>query len=268
MSVSQQKYRANRDDLLDSITGTLSNDERFVAAWLTGSLGRGDADSFSDLDLTLVVSDAYSQSLCRRAEQVSPQTTDERLALFSQFGQPAVIHENNHNAPAGGTFTFILYAHTALMVDWILVPFASASRPAGARMLFAKTEIPLRPPVESESLEQRVVKAAEIVAFFWMMMAVTVKYIHRRDGVFVTRWTEELHGMLREVERLLAGAAWQYQRGSLGDLEPDSTGQARALLRLGERMQQLLPQLTAMGGQVLPSPLPEIRILLDLGQEE
>src|SRR5512143_811598 len=105
LSSSLNTYRANRDELLARIIHALSNDERFVAAWLTGSFGRNDADALSDLDLTLVVSDAYSGNLCKRNEQVSSQTTAERLDLFSQFGTPAIIHENNHNAPEGGTFT-------------------------------------------------------------------------------------------------------------------------------------------------------------------
>jgi hypothetical protein len=153
----------------------------FVAAWLTGSFSRDDADSVSDLDLSLVVSDLYSENLCRKFEQVSSQTTNERLNLFSQFGAPAIIHENNYNAPEGGTFTFTLYEKSRLMVDWVLIPQSKASRPSQAYLLFEKSSIPITSSAESESYEQRIKKASERVAFFWMMMAITAKYLIRRD---------------------------------------------------------------------------------------
>src|SRR5258706_15590981 len=115
MSNALNVYRENRDKLLSRIVQVLSNDERFVAAWLTGIFSRNDADAVSDIDLTLVVSDSYSEILCKRAEQISQQITSERLNVFSQFGTPALIHENNNNAPEGGTFTFTLYAKSHLM---------------------------------------------------------------------------------------------------------------------------------------------------------
>ena len=127
MSGTLQSYREQRDSFLTNLAETLSNDERFVAAWLTGSFGRKEEDTVSDLDLRLVVSDEHSPSLCARLEQVSAQTSPERYALFSQFGSPALIHENNNNAPEGGTFTFVLYADSAIMVDWTLIPHMNAT---------------------------------------------------------------------------------------------------------------------------------------------
>ena len=41
MSHSLEVYKENRDTLLGTITDALTNDERFVAAWLTGSYARG-----------------------------------------------------------------------------------------------------------------------------------------------------------------------------------------------------------------------------------
>lgn len=268
MNNSIQKYRESRERLLSQIVETLSKDERFVAAWLTGSYGRNDADDVSDLDLTVVVSDQYSESLCRTVEQLSSRTASERLALFCQFGEPAILHENNNNAPQGGTFTFTLYAQSHLMVDWILIPQSKAFRPLETQLLFEKTRIPVIPPAASESPEQRAKTASERAAFFWMMMAVTAKYLIRRDQVFVMQWLEELSRILQEVERLIAGDTWQYTRGSRTVLEPSINGQKQIMLKLGERMQNLLPQLLRMGGNALPSPTHEIWALLDLVENE
>ncbi len=265
---SLKTYLASREALLAEIIKTLSADERFVAAWLTGSLSRSDADAVSDLDLTVVISDPYSEILCACPKQVSSQTTEERFALFSRFGQPAAIHENNHNAPEGGTFTFVLYTSSAAMVDWILIPHKKAQRPSQARILFDKVNIPVSPPTGPESLEQRANMASDTVAFFWMMAAVTAKYVVRRDSVFVQRWLEELHGMIHEVERLIAGKGWQYQRGSFSTLEPTGEVQIQAIYQLCERMQRLMPEVAKLGGHVLASPMSTIETLLNLANGE
>lgn len=269
MSNALNVYCESRDSLLSKIVQILSNDERFVAAWLTGSLSRNDADAVSDIDLTLVVSESYSENLCKRVEQISQQTTNERLELFSQFGTPAVIHENNNNAPEGGTFTFTLYAKSHLMVDWVLIPQSKALRPSQAYLLFEKLNVPVVAPLaELESLEQRIKQASERVAFFWMMMAITTKYLIRQDGVFVTQWLEILNEMLQDVEYLIAGKTWEYKRGSRSVFEPTSEGQKQAIYKLGERMENTLPELIKMGGQVSPSPMPEIKALLDLANDK
>jgi hypothetical protein len=261
-------YREDRDRLLSMIVESLTADERFVAAWLTGSFSRNDTDAVSDLDLTVVVSDLQSENLCRKVEQVGPQTTAERLRLFSQFGTPAILHENNYNAPEGGTFTFILYEGSHLMLDWILVPQSKALCPPEAYLLFERSSIPVAPAPQIESFEQRVRSASEKVAFFWMMMAITSKYLIRKDMVFVTQWLERLSELVQEVERLLAGKAWKYTRGSRTVLEPTVKGQEETIIKLGERMESLLPALINMGGQVLPSPMSEIRALLRLAGDE
>ncbi len=269
MSNALNVYRENRDKLLSQIVQVLSNDKRFVAAWLTGSLSRNDADAVSDIDLTLIVSDSYSENLCKRAEQISQQTTSERLNLFSQFGTLALIHENNNNAPEGGTFTFTLYAKSHLMVDWVLIPQSKALRPSQAYLLFEKFSIPIvAPPAELVSTEERIKTASERVAFFWMMMAITAKYFIRQDGVFVTQWLEILNEILQDVERLITGKTWEYKRGSHSIFEPTSEGQKQAICKLGEQMENILPELIKMGGQVSPSPMPEIKALLDLTNDK
>lgn len=268
MNNSLNTYRESRDVLLSKIVATLSNDERFVAAWLTGSYSRNEADDVSDLGLTLVISDSHSETLCAKVEQVSAQTSPERFNLFSHFGTPAIIHENNYNAPEGGTFTFTLYAESHLMVDWVLIPQNQARRPLQAYLLFEKSSIPLSPQIGSESYEQRIQQASERVAFFWMMMAVTAKYVLRRDSVFVTQWLEELNRIIIEVDRLIAGKAWEYKRGSHNQLEATRKDQKQAIYKLGQQMESRLPALIKMSCQVLPSPLDEIKALLELTNDE
>ena len=268
MKTSLEVYRQNRDALLEKIVTELSNDERFVAAWLTGSYGRNDADEVSDLDLRLVVAEPYNEVLCRRHEQVSHRTTRERFELFSRFGNPALIHENNNNAPKGGTFTFVLYAGSAVMIDWILIPLSRAKRMHPSRLLFDKVSIPVSPP-EPEDKEQSRKFVAEQWAFFWMMTAITIKYIIRRDLVFVQNWLEQLHALIREIERRIEGVSWEdaYTRGSISQFQPTREKQIESLRQLINRMQDLKPKITEFIESEPDTPLAEVETLFALTNE-
>jgi len=267
MKSSLDTYHARRDNFLAEVITTLSKDERFVAGWLTGSLSRNEADSVSDIDLSLVVSDVYSASLCMRLDQVSAETSPERYSLFSQFGNPALIHENNNNAPEGGTFTFVLYAESAIMVDWILVPQSKAKRSYLSKLLFGKADIPVSTSSQPEELEHRKKAVAEQWAFFWMMSAITAKYILRNDGVFAAQWLEHLHSIVRDIERWLNGESWQYHRGSLSQLQTTREKQIESLKRLCQKMQELHPTVSEFTGSSLSMPLPEIETLFSLANE-
>jgi hypothetical protein len=262
-----ESYRVHRESLLTKITESLSKDERFVAGWLTGSYSRNDADSLSDIDLSLVVSDNYSASLCTWLEQVSARTSPERYALFSQFGSPALIHENNNNAPEGGTFTFVLYAESAFMVDWVLVPQLKAKRPVQSLILFERVAMPIMRAPEPENLEQSKKSVAEMWAFFWMMTAITIKYIHRDDGVFAAEWIEHLHGLIHEIDRRLNGQPWSYTRGSLSKLQPTREKQLESIRGLCNGVQGLKSRVTEFTGAEPASPSAEIELLLSLANK-
>jgi predicted nucleotidyltransferase len=263
MKTSLETYRQSREALLAKIVTELSNDERFVAAWLTGSYARNDEDEVSDLDLRLVVAEPYSELLCRRQEQVSHRTTQERFELFSRFGTPALIHENNNNAPEGGTFTFVLYTESAAMIDWILIPLSKAKRIHPSRLLFDKVNAPVSFP-EPEEVEQSKKYVAERWAFFWMMTVVTIKYIHRDDGVFAAEWIEYLHGLIHEIERRLNGEPWSYTRGSFSKLQTTREKQLESIRELCNRMQGLKSRVTEFIGSDPATPNSEIDQLFSL----
>ena len=56
--------RAEREALLARITESLEADGRIAAAWLFGSMGRGETDDLSDLDLRVVAYDEHIESIC------------------------------------------------------------------------------------------------------------------------------------------------------------------------------------------------------------
>lgn len=267
MKRSLKSYCEDRDSLLTRISETLSKDERFIAGWLTGSISRNEEDSLSDIDLSLVVSDKHSDSLCRRLEQVSAQTSPDRYTLFSQFGTPALIHENNNNAPEGGTFTFVLYAESAVMVDWILMSQSKAKLPLKSQLLFEKVDIQMAPPAEPEDLERSKKSVAEMWAFCWMMTAVTIKYIHRDDGVFAAEWIEHLHSLIYEIEQRLNEKPWGYTRGSLSKLQPTREKQLESIRELCSRMLELKLRISEFIGSEPLTPISEIDNLFLLAHD-
>ncbi|HJR80673.1 MAG TPA: nucleotidyltransferase domain-containing protein [Anaerolineales bacterium] len=267
MKPSLEAYRQSREVLLTSIITELSADERCIAAWLTGSYARNEADEVSDLDIRVIIAEPYSETLCARQEQVSHKTTPERLALFSKFGKPSLIHENNNNAPEGGTFTFVLYSDSALMVDWTLLPQKNAERPFQSLLLFDKANIPVSPPLKPEELEQSRKYVAQQWAFFWMMTAVTIKYIIRGDYVFVTTWLEELHHIMYELERRIQRLPFQYKRGSFSQFQPTREEQIESLRQLIAGMKALKPGIMEFAETELVVPLAEIEFLLALADE-
>ena len=267
MTSSLESYRSRRDGFLAEVITSLSNDDRFAAAWLTGSISRDDADFVSDIDLSVVVSDQCSSSLCTRLEQVSAATSPERFSFFSQFGKPALIHENNNNAPEGGTFTFVMYSDSAIMVDWILIPQSKAKRSHNSKILFDRVGIPVAHQPQPEGLEQRKHSVAEQWAFFWMMTAVTTKYILRNDGVFAAQWIEHLHAIVSDIARKLNGEPWAYHRGSLSQLQTTAENQIESLKRLCLQMQELLPKVAEFTGSNPSMPTTEIETLFSFVNE-
>jgi hypothetical protein len=267
MNTNADHYVQNREMFLQRLSEKLPACEMVAAAWLTGSFSRGQQDTLSDIDITLVIFDEFSPTLCVRPRVVSAQTTKERYELFSSFGKPAFLHENNHNAPEGGTFTFVAYAQTAVMVDWILRPLSTALRPEGALLLFEKVSIPVQTPTERASQEERAEEASQMMAFFWMMAAVTVKYTRRGEGMFVNTWLETLTNLVEEIERQVKPQPWQYQRSSAMKLSTTPRQQIAALRQLCHQMESLGPDLARLGGTVPESPMYTIETLLSVVEE-
>jgi hypothetical protein len=137
-----------------------------------------------------------------------------------------------------------------------------------SRLLFDKVSIPVSPP-EPEDKEQSRKFVAEQWAFFWMMTAITIKYIIRRDLVFVQNWLEQLHALIREIERRIEGVSWEdaYTRGSISQFQPTREKQIESLRQLINRMQDLKPKITEFVESETDTPLAEVETLFALTNE-
>ncbi len=247
-------HAALRDALLERIVSTLGADERFVAAWFSGSFGRGEQDAYSDIDLIAVVAQSHANALCARPWNNAARTTPERLELIQRLGTPVIVHDAHRNAPEGGTHTNVAF-DDATHLDLNLVPLNRAQRPADAPLLFEKQPIPLAPASEPESLEYRREKAAQIVALFWIMAVSTAKYRRRGWDVNVHMMFDALRGQIQEVRRLIAGEPARFRRYAPAiPLATTPATQADAIRALCDEMESLAPDLAHLGApQVSPA---------------
>jgi predicted nucleotidyltransferase len=123
-----QQHVANRDTFLEAIQDILRKDESVVAVWLTGSLGCQEADSFSDIDTSIVLSTSIG-SLPNHAR-----------TLATGVAKAVNIHEARQNAPADGTMLSVLYKN-GITVDWTFMTENIAARPSDSLLLFEKSGI-------------------------------------------------------------------------------------------------------------------------------
>ena len=254
MSSQRTAYVQARTHLLEHMTSTLQKDERFVAAWLAGSFGRGEQTWLSDLDIHVVIADTYSESRCATPWPSGAKTTPERLALFQQFGTPGIIFEDHRHNQLGGTFTHVVYRESAHNVDWMLIPQASAYQEFPCLLLFDKIGIPEPPIQEPESLEQRIERASNNVGFFWMIAAADALNLVAGDVVDFISHLPWLEGNIREVKAALRGERAAFTHDTETQLFYTQEERVAALRHLCDEMERLMPQVVAMGGDVLASP--------------
>jgi hypothetical protein len=245
-------YSAAREELLLRIHRHLEGDPRFVAAWLGGSYGRGEQDAVSDLDLFVVVQDVFAFPLCRRQAAKASGTTPERLALFQQFGEIANIHENHSNAPLNGSFSSVLYRDPPVIVDWVLLPQTGAARPPATHLLFDRAGIPISGSNDTGDTNQ----LAEGTAFFWMMAAVTAKYIVRGKAERAQELLAFVEDITGEVEKLSGRPVKSFPAFST-----DRHSQSVRLLRLCDAVEILT---SLPGGISPPSPRRDVQVILNL----
>ncbi|GLV55246.1 hypothetical protein KDH_20930 [Dictyobacter sp. S3.2.2.5] len=269
MSVQREAYAQARSALLGQITRVLQNDERFVAAWLGGSFGRGEQTWLSDLDLYVVVADAFSASLCATPWQTGAKTTAERLALFQQFGTPGLIFERNtHANQMGGILTNVVYQESAQSVDWMLIPQAKAYREYPSLLLFDKVGLPEPPTPEPESLEQRIERASTQVGFFWIIACGCARALVANKLPLFYFSLLDLERALGEVRAARRGEQAPYLKSSNQPIYSTAKQCAAILLALCDEMESMMPGVVHLGGYVPASPRSLIEMRLSLLSSE
>jgi hypothetical protein len=250
--------RAEREALFERLARLLQEDHAVVAAWLLGSLGRGDADDLSDIDVWVVVRDEDIDGV-----RLDPPARAARLGpLLLALPAP-------QNAPAGGAYLLALYEGRTgpHQVDWYWEPASTAMLPEGVRVLFDRVGLcrsglrPFETAPAPQSPAEREAAAAGRLTFFWAMLPIAAKKIARRQPWEAVGVLAMLRNALRETAELLEIAPVDER---LLDLLPpgDRANQLRMLLQMNREGKTLLSLLAARGVQVPEAVVPPTARLL------
>ena len=169
-------YAAERDALLRALTQTLEADARVAAAWLWGSLGRGEADALSDLDVWVVIYDADWPVVC-----------EGHHAFVRSLGEPLIILEAYGNWPNCGRYLLTLYPGeiAPLQVDWYWQVASAAQVLPDTALLLDRVGLPQSstppafPGAPSTPQWTQPEEIAHHVRFFWAMVPIVAKYVGR-----------------------------------------------------------------------------------------
>jgi hypothetical protein len=186
-------YARRRDDLQQRIVTALQADARVVAAWLSGSFGRGTADEWADLDLHVAIQDgAYEAFVARRTD------------LYAAVGTPILIQESlPSDSLRGGLFQLVVF-EGCVEVDWNFGPLASAARPIAHRVLFERQPVPVI-ALPALTADARKAYMQRTLTFFWAMAPIAIKYCGRHETHRAVRQIHLLTEATITLSRLLAG---------------------------------------------------------------
>jgi len=248
--------RAEREALLARITESLEGDDRIAAAWLFGSMGRGEADDLSDLDLRVIVYDEHVAGLC-----------EGRQTYTAQMGEAVLFGEAPQNRPVGGAFLLILYAGEfgPQEVDWTWQPLSGACLWPDTRLLLNRAGLTLGEMpwgYQPRPAQTPLGEAVQRVSNFWAMLLIIAKYAARTPA----EDTMGLIGMavqpLREVSEYL-GLPPRY---IMENLPPHGRPREkmRLLRDLAGQMEALMPAVEARGGSVPWAAVPHAHRFLNL----
>lgn len=163
-----------REALLEALSQQLAQDSRVYGAWLHGSLGRGNSDAWSDIDVWVVVEDGAFENLVR-----------ERYEEVSRLGDPVLLVESPQNGPPRGIYLMSGYdGPTGIqLIDWYWQPKSASRLPAEGTVLFMRGDLPDGdPPQEPPYIAWHPTpeeEAANSAALAWAMLAIQAKYIVR-----------------------------------------------------------------------------------------
>ena len=202
---------------LEAAAVRFEQDDRFAAAWVFGSEGRGDADELSDLDVFVAVADVDTRS-GRGAEELLAGLDE---ATFKEFGDVLEVVDVSERAPEGGRAFVVAYPAPVerLTVDWWFQAAGSVQLGNDVRVLVDKVGIPAAsPPIATTSMlpgggpiraggpaprraARRIERLQERVTWFWTMAPIVAKWLARG---WIDRADTELERLAAVVDEATA----------------------------------------------------------------
>lgn len=259
------QLRILRDELLQRLVTELIADERVIAAWLSGSIGRGTADDWSDLDVFVAVADAAVRDWL-----------SDRHRLYARVG-PALME-----GPPGQQVGLLSDGAQAVLfpgpisLDLECFPFSLAKRDIDTQILFERQVIP-RADASVHEHDDLVKVAEQRLVFFWSMYLIALKYVGRRNTARAVSQFELLCGAFIDVWRVVhmprrlgqAGQHWLSPTADEAlirtlprlDETIDAAAMLRALGALADCMTDLHPAFAQLGVAIPDAGVEAVRRL-------
>lgn len=119
-----------RERLLDHVLGLLEADPAVDGVALVGSLGRGEEDNWSDIDLLILASDQFIRQFMNAPAD-------------SPWARAELLSDGRHNSPAGATSlgTAHIRSGLPLWVDLHVHPADLTPWPADSRVVFERRPV-------------------------------------------------------------------------------------------------------------------------------
>ncbi len=237
------QYLEERNQLLHAIIQLLKRDATVKAAWLFGSLGRGNGDVLSDIDVWVVVEDDLIHNI-----------TTEPLQYTSQIGHPILSVEAPQNAPEGGAYMMTCYDAPVAphIVDWYWQPLSRAYISGQVRLLFDRVglihrdqsvQFPSRPAIKA-----MIDRPNHFISFFWMMLMITAKYAYRSP------WAEQMELLPLLIDPIVKAQQFLGQKNILqsNNFPPHRlpSEKIHLLYELADQMRTIMTTISETGEEV------------------
>lgn len=246
-----EKHRQERDQWLAQTLQHLQADKRVSAAWLFGSLGRGDSDELSDIDLFVIVEDKAHEAVVRN-----------RYEFMAQVDEPLLILEAPQNWPPGGVYNMALYpgSEGSHQVDWYWVRQSAAIVPSETILLFDRVGLPHKAtptlfdyaPVPERPITEVM---SQEVNLFWVMLLIGAKYQARNKDGF---WFRDIY------EKITHFVNQPLPECITTPMPATRTGQLALMRQAADAMTDLMPWVAAQGCAVPLDFPPHAHRYLDL----
>jgi predicted nucleotidyltransferase len=193
MSTSRGAPSRAHEQLIARFADACSSDARIVAAFVGGSVARGDADQYSDVDLCVVPTD-----------EAADDVFADRAAIVTHLGTPLFLEDWGEEVPevfvilADGTDVEVFFVAESRIAEMKVGPILPLLDRTG---LLTNLELPVRAP----SSDDLAGELRRILAWFWHEVSHLIKALDRGQLWWAAGEVEALRGYCVNLVRIEQG---------------------------------------------------------------
>jgi predicted nucleotidyltransferase len=194
MTASDETSRA-REQVIARFADACSSDNRVMAAFVGGSIARGEADQYSDIDLCVVTTDAEADDAFA-----------DREAFVARLGTPLFLEDWGQEDPevfvilADGTDVEMSFIAEGRIKEMQVGPILTLLDRTG---LLTNLVLPMRAPISADLASE----LRRILAWFWHDVSHLIKALGRGQLWWAAGEVEALRGYCVNLVRIEQGLA-------------------------------------------------------------